>query len=86
MARSTRHTPLVPRSNSETEKKEKQLAHQRERKWVHDHLTLQTASVEDFELLAFTHHPREGRETFGKDGKQFVGHRAKYEDAHLMRK
>jgi hypothetical protein len=86
MARSLRHTPIVPRANIPTEKDEKKLAHQRERKWVHDHLTLQAATVEDFELVKFHEHPRGGREMFAKDGKEFVGHRAKYEDAELMRK
>ncbi len=86
MARSMRHTPLVPRTNTPTEKKEKKLAHQRERKWLHDHLTLQTATIEDFEIEAFHEHPHSGRETFGKYGKQFVGHRAIYEDPPLMRK
>jgi hypothetical protein len=86
MARSVRHTPLIPRTSTPTEKKEKQLAHQRERKWVHDHLRPQTATVEDFELENFHEHPHSGREQFGKDGKQFVGSRAKYDDAALMRK
>lgn len=86
MARSMRHTPLVPRTNTDTEKKDKQIAHQRERKWVHDHLILQAATAEDFELDTFHNHPRAGREEFGKDGKQFVGHRAKYDETRLMRK
>jgi hypothetical protein len=86
MARSMRHTPLVPRTATETEKKEKQRAHQRERKWVHDHLRLQAATVEDFELERFHEHPHSGRELFGKVGKQFVGSRAKFDDAALMRK
>ncbi len=86
MTRSVRHTPIIPVANSETEKGDKKIAHHRERKWVHDHLTLQAATVEDFELAKFHEHPRAGRELFAKDGKQFVGHRAIYEDAHLMRK
>jgi hypothetical protein len=86
MARSVRHTPIVPIANSETEKDDKKIAHQRERKWVHDHLTLQAATTEDFELDKFHGHPKAGRAEFSKDGKQFIGHRAKYEDAQLMRK
>ncbi len=86
MARSMRHTPIVPVAKNETEKDDKRHAHQRERKWLHDHLNPQTVANEDFELEQFRHHPREGRELFAKDGKQFVGHRAKYEEAHLLRK
>jgi hypothetical protein len=86
MSRSMRHTPIIPATNKDTEKKDKQLAHQRERKWLHDHLNVQTATVEDFEIDVFHHHPREGRELFAKDGKQFIGSRAKYVDAHLLRK
>lgn len=86
MTRSMRHTPIVPVTKNETEKNDKRLAHQRERKWLHDHLNPQTAADEDFEIARFYHHPREGRETFSKDGKQFIGHRAKYDDAQLMRK
>ncbi len=86
MTRSMRHTPIVPRTNTETEKKDKQIAHQRERKWVHDHLNISAATIEDFELDTLHHHPRGGQMTFGKDGKQFVGSRAVYEEAHLMRK
>jgi hypothetical protein len=86
MARSVRHTPLVPRTTTESEKKDKQLAHHRERKWVHDHLNPQIAGAEDFDIVAFREHPRAGRDAFGKDGKLFVGSRAKYDDAPLMRK
>jgi hypothetical protein len=86
MARSLRHTPIVPRANIDTEKDEKRMAHHRERKWVHDHLNPQNATTEDFELKSHHLHPKAGRETFSKDGKEFVGHRAKYDDAHLLRK
>ena len=86
MARSLRHTPIVPRANIDTEKDEKKAAHHRERKWLHDHLNLQNVTVEDFEPQPHHQHPKAGRESFSKDGKQFVGHRAIYEDAHLMRK
>ncbi len=86
MSRSLRHTPIVPRTNVETEKDEKRLAHQRERKWLHDHLTLQAATMEDFEPELYHLHPRAGRADFGKDGKEFVGSRAAYDEAHLMRK
>ena len=86
MSRSQRQTPIVPRTNSETEKDEKRIAHQRERKWLHDHLNVQTASVEDFELTAPPQHPRAGQVEFGKDGKEFIGHRAVYEDPRQLRK
>ncbi len=86
MARSLRHTPIVPRANIETEKDEKRIAHHRERKWVHDHLKLQHVTAEDFEIKMHHLHPKAGRELFGKDGKQFIGHRAKYDDAEQMRK
>jgi hypothetical protein len=86
MARSVRRTPLIPRKAIESEKLEKRLAHQRERKWVHDHLSPEVAADEDFDLVTFHEHPRKGRAAFGKDGKLFVGSRAKFDDAALMRK
>jgi hypothetical protein len=86
MSRSLRHSPIVPVANIESEKADKRNAHQRERKWLHDHLNPTTATAEDFELEAFHEHPHSGRMFFGKDGKEFLGSRAKYEDPRSLRK
>jgi hypothetical protein len=86
MTRSMRHSPIVPRSNIETEKDEKKLAHQRERKWLHDHLNPQTASHEDFDLVDYHEHPKAGRDSFGKDGKEFVAHLTVQADPKILRK
>lgn len=86
MSRSQRRSPIIPRSNTETEKSEKKLAHQRERKWLHDHLNPQTVTMEDFEIETFHLHPRAGRVAFGKDGKEFIGSRTRYEDPKALRK
>jgi hypothetical protein len=86
MSRSLRHSPIVPVANIESEKAEKRLAHHRERKWLHDHLNPQTATKEDFEIETFHEHPHSGRILFAKDGKEFIGSRARYEDPRVMRK
>ena len=86
MSRSLRHSPIIPVANIESEKKDKQLAHGRERKWLHDHLNPQTASTEDFEIEVFHEHPHSGREVFAKDGKEFIGSRAVYDDPRALRK
>ncbi len=61
MSRSKRRTPIIPVANIESEKNEKRLAHQRERKWLHDHLNPRTASMEDFDIKMFHLHPHSGR-------------------------
>jgi hypothetical protein len=86
MSRSLRHSPIVPIAKIESEKDEKRLAHQRERKWLHDHLNPQTATTEDFEIEAFKEHPHSGRIMFSKDGKEFIGSRARFEDPRALRK
>ncbi|MCA0433992.1 MAG: hypothetical protein LCH46_12100 [Proteobacteria bacterium] len=86
MSRSLRHTPIVPNANVASEKEDKRQAHQRERKWFSDHISPQTVTAEDFEVEDFRLHPHSGRAIFGKDGKAFLGHRAKYEDPKTLRK
>jgi hypothetical protein len=70
MSRSVRHHPFLARSSHESEKSDKVLAHQRERKWIHDHLTPQVAAVEDFDIVSFHEHPKSGRDFFAKHGKE----------------
>lgn len=69
MTRSVRQNPFVPNAANESEKNDKRLAHQRERKWIHDHLTPTTATTEDFDIVSFHEHPKGGRDTFAKHGK-----------------
>ena len=71
MTRSLRQNPFVPNSHNESEKSDKIIAHQRERKWVHDHLNPVRATIEDFDIVAFHNHPRSGRDTFAKAGRSF---------------
>jgi hypothetical protein len=70
MTRSTRQNPFVPVAPNESEKNDKRLAHQRERKWIHDHLTPTTATAEDFDIPSFHEHPKSGRNLFAKHGKE----------------
>jgi hypothetical protein len=86
MSRSTRHTPLVPVTNMESEKNEKRLAHQRERKWLHDHLKPNLAVVEDFDIVNYHEHPHSGSDSFAKQGKEFVSAAAAREDHKVLRK
>jgi hypothetical protein len=69
MTRSVRQNPFVPNIAHDSEKNDKRLAHQRERKWIHDHLTPQAAAVEDFDIVSFHEHPKSGRDLFAKHGK-----------------
>jgi hypothetical protein len=68
MSRSVRHHPFLANSSHESEKSDKRLAHQRERKWIHDHLHPEHV-MEDFDLIAHHEHPRSGRDQFAKAGK-----------------
>jgi hypothetical protein len=68
MTRSVRQTPFLPNSAHESEKNDKQLAHQRERKWIKDHLHPEHVN-EDFDLAAPHEHPKSGRDSFAKKGK-----------------
>jgi hypothetical protein len=68
MTRSVRQTPFLSNTARESEKKDKQLAHQRERKWVHDHLQPENVG-EDFDLPTPHEHPKSGRDSFAKKGK-----------------
>lgn len=86
MSRSKRRTPIIPVANIESEKTEKRLAHQRERKWLHDHLNPRTVSMEDFDIKMFHLHPHSGRDSFAKGGREFLGHRAMYDDPRSMTK
>jgi hypothetical protein len=86
MSRSMRHSPLVPATNTESEKTEKRLAHQRERKWVHDHLKPTLASDEDFDMVTYHEHPHSGSDTFAKQGKAFVKSAEARGDHRLMMK
>jgi hypothetical protein len=70
MSRSVRQNPFVAKSSHESEKNDKKLAHQRERKWIHDHLTPQAATTEDFDIVDFHLHPKSGRDLFAKHGKE----------------
>ena len=69
MTRSTRHHPFTPNSTHISEKSDKVLAHQRERKWIHDHLNPVAATVEDYDIVTFHNHPKGGRDTFAKAGR-----------------
>jgi hypothetical protein len=69
MTRSVRQNPFIANSSHESEKNDKKLAHQRERKWIHDHLTTQAATTEDFDIVSFHEHPKSGRGVFAKHGK-----------------
>jgi hypothetical protein len=73
MTRSVRSNPFLANSTNESEKSDKQLAHQRERKWFHDHLHPEQVTVEDFDIIAHHEHPKSGREIFAKHGKAFHG-------------
>ena len=73
MSRSVRHHPFLANSANESEKADKRQAHQRERKWFHDHLSPTIAPDEDFDIIAFHEHPKSGRATFAKHGKAFHG-------------
>jgi hypothetical protein len=81
MTRSVRQNPFVPNVPHESEKNDKRLAHQRERKWIHDHLTPSSATTEDFDIVAFHEHPKSGRHIFAKHGKAMHA-----EDAGAFRK
>jgi hypothetical protein len=70
MSRSVRQNPFVANSSHESEKNDKKLAHQRERKWIHDHLTPEAAVQEDFDIVKFHEHPKSGRGLFAKHGKE----------------
>lgn len=70
MTRSVRTNPFVAKSSHESEKNDKKLAHQRERKWIHDHLKPGEAAVEDFDIVNFHEHPKSGRAFFAKHGKE----------------
>jgi hypothetical protein len=69
MTRSVRQNPFVPNVPNESEKSDKRLAHMRERKWIHDHLTPTAATTEDFDIPTFHEHPKSGRDLFAKHGK-----------------
>jgi hypothetical protein len=69
MTRSVRQHPFVANTAYESEKNDKRLAHQRERKWIHDHLTPTAATAEDFDIPTFHEHPKSGRDLFAKHGK-----------------
>lgn len=69
MSRSIRQHPFVSNTAHESEKNDKRIAHQRERKWINDHLTPTAAAGEDFDMIAFHLHPRSGRDLFAKSGK-----------------
>jgi hypothetical protein len=69
MTRSVRQNPFVANTAYESEKNDKRLAHMRERKWIHDHLTPGAAAVEDFDIPTFHEHPKSGRDLFAKHGK-----------------
>ena len=70
MTRSLRQNPFVPNSTHASEKHDKVLAHQRERKWFHDHLNPVAATIEDFDIVDFHLHPKGGHGLFfAKAGK-----------------
>jgi hypothetical protein len=73
MSRSVRNHPFLANSSHESEKTDKRLAHQRERKWFHDHLHPSDVTQEDFDIIVFHEHPKSGRSTFAKHGKVFHG-------------
>jgi hypothetical protein len=69
MTRSVRQNPFIANSSHESEKNDKRLAHQRERKWIHDHLSPEAATDDDFDIVTFHEHPKSGRHLFAKHGK-----------------
>jgi hypothetical protein len=69
MTRSLRQNPFIANSSHESEKNDKRLAHQRERKWINDHLRPEEAGTDDFDIVTFHEHPRSGRHFFAKHGK-----------------
>jgi hypothetical protein len=73
MSRSLRNHPFLANSSHESEKTDKQRAHQRERKWFNDHLHPTDATIEDFDIINFHEHPKSGRALFAKNGKAFHG-------------
>jgi hypothetical protein len=73
MSRSSKNHPFLANSAHESEKSDKRLAHQRERKWFNDHLHPTDVTREDFDIIAFHEHPKSGRNTFAKHGKAFHG-------------
>ncbi len=68
MTRSHR-TPFIANAPIESEKTDKKLAHQRERKWFNDHLHANVVQKEDFDIVSFHEHPKSGRHLFSKHGK-----------------
>ncbi len=71
MTRSVRQTPFLSNTAHESEKKDKRLAHQRERKWIKDHLHPEQVT-EDFDLATPHEHPKSGRDSFAKKGKAWA--------------
>jgi hypothetical protein len=71
MSRSHRN-PFIANAPIESEKADKQRAHQRERKWFHDHLQPNVVQEEDFDIVSFHEHPKSGRVIFAKHGKAFA--------------
>lgn len=69
MSRSIRQHPFMSNTAHESEKNDKRIAHQRERKWMHDHVRPQWAVDEDFDVTPFHLHPKSGRGLFAKGGK-----------------
>lgn len=74
MSRSVRNHPFLANTSHESEKSDKQRAHQRERKWFHDHLHPSDVVAEDFDIIVFHEHPKSGRVNFAKHGKAFHGY------------
>lgn len=71
MSRSVRHHPFLSNTAHESEKGDKRLAHQRERKWFHDHLHPEHVT-EDFDIVSHREHPKSGRGSFAKHGKAWA--------------
>lgn len=71
MTRSVRQTPFLSNTARESEKNDKRLAHQRERKWIKDHLHPEHVN-EDFDIATHHEHPKSGRGTFAKQGKAWA--------------
>ena len=86
MSRSRRKTPIAGITSSESESPDKKLAAQRERKWLHNRLSPQTASDPNFDLPLQQAHPKSGGWAFAKDGKHYWGNSKRVNLAKLMRK
>lgn len=74
MSRSFRKIPIIGMTTAESEKYDKAKAHRRDRQAINSLLRTAIVVDPDNDVPGYEH-PRSGRATFAKDGKQWVGTR-----------